>query len=206
MNDVVITGASGTVGGALTPRLGNDFVVVPVDRPEVDILEDSRRLRHRMRGSDAVVHLAFDPGGDRTPREHWQEPTRNAVNTALLEVVLEATLTEGVRLFLHASSIHVEDSMAWAQRVGAPLWRARAGMFATEPASGYGASKREQETRLQAVADRLAHGAVCLRLGGVTPDDTPLSNAYGWTPRRRQLASRLDSGVVSSDENGRSRR
>ena len=176
MITVAVTGAAGTVGRALAPRLGSDVAVVPIDRPEVDILESPGRLRQALRGCDVVVHLAFDPGGDGTASEHWQAPTRNAVNTALFDTVLDAALVADVGLFLHASSIHVEDTMAWAQRAGAPLLTARPGVFATRPASGYGQSKREQEARLRAVAHRFARGAVSLRLGGVTSDDAPLAH------------------------------
>jgi nucleoside-diphosphate-sugar epimerase len=175
MISVAVTGAAGTVGRALTPRLGGHTAVVPVDRPDVDILADPERLRLSLRGCDAVVHLAFDPGGVGTPREHWREPARNPVNTALFDAVLDAALAEDVGLFLHASSIHVEDTMAWSRR-SAPALTAEPGRFRTATPSGYGQSKREQETRLQAVAQRFARGAVSVRLGGVTPDDAPLAH------------------------------
>lgn len=177
MIKVAVTGAAGTVGRALTPRLRVGAAIVPIDRPQVDILADPDRLRRLVRACDVVVHLAFDPGGDGAPREHWQAPTRNPANAALFETVLEAALDAGVELFVHASSIHVEDTMAWARRAGAPLLTARPGAFATETPSGYGRSKREQEARLRSVADRFARGAVSIRLGGVTPDDAPLARA-----------------------------
>jgi nucleoside-diphosphate-sugar epimerase len=175
MISVAVTGAAGTVGRALTPRLGVHAAVVPIDRPDVDILDDPGRLRLLLRGCDAVVHLAFDPGGGSTPREHWQEPTRNPVNTALFDAVLDAALAADVGLFLHASSVHVEDTMTWSRRPG-PALTAAPGLFRTETPSGYGQSKREQEARLQAAAHRFGRGAVSLRLGGVTPDDTPLAH------------------------------
>jgi nucleoside-diphosphate-sugar epimerase len=175
MISVAVTGAAGTVGRALTSRLGVHAAVVPVDRPDVDILDDPERLRLLLRGCDAVAHLAFDPGGDGTPREQWREPTRNPVNTALFDAVLDAALAEDVGLFLHASSIHVEDTMARSSRPG-PALTAEPGLFRTATPSGYGQSKREQEARLQAAAHRFARGAVSVRLGGVTPDDAPLAH------------------------------
>ncbi|MFS0898014.1 NAD-dependent epimerase/dehydratase family protein [Mycolicibacterium litorale] len=177
MVTVAVTGAAGTVGRALTPRLRRDHTVVAIDRPDADIRTDPGRIRSLLRGCDVVVHLAFDPGGGGTPGEHWRLPTRNPVNTALFETVLDAALDARVGLFLHASSVHVEDTMSWARRTGASLLTARPGVFATETPSGYGRSKRDQEARLQAVADRFARGAVSLRLGGVTPDGAPLAEA-----------------------------
>ncbi|KUI26394.1 hypothetical protein AU195_21615 [Mycobacterium sp. IS-1496] len=176
MITVAVTGAAGTVGRALTPRFGVGVAVRPIDRPEVDIVADPDRLRQILRGADVVVHLAFDPGGGAVPREHWREPTRNPVNTALFETVLQAALDGGVGLFLHASSIHVEDTMAWSRRAG-PALTAEPGVFRTRTPSGYGQSKREQEARLRAVAPGFRHGAVSLRLGGVTSDDAPLAHA-----------------------------
>ncbi|MGE2717198.1 NAD-dependent epimerase/dehydratase family protein [Mycolicibacterium litorale] len=177
MVTIAVTGAAGTVGRALTPRLSRHHTVVAIDRSGADITADPGRVRSLLRGADVVVHLAFDPGGNGTPPEHWQQPTRNPVNTALFETVLDAALAAGTGLFLHASSVHVEDTAAWAQQAGAPLLTARPGVFATETPSGYGRAKREQEARLRDVADRFARGAVSLRLGGVTAEDAPLARA-----------------------------
>ncbi|BBY18848.1 NAD-dependent epimerase/dehydratase family protein [Mycolicibacterium litorale] len=179
MVTVAVTGAGGTIGRALTPRLRTHHTVVGIDRPEFDILARPEGLPAILRDCEVVVHLAFDPGGDGAPTEHWRRPTRNPANTALFDAVLGAALTAGVGLFLHASSIHVEDTMAWAQRGDAPLLTARPGVFATETPSGYGRSKRAQEARLQAVGHRFGRGAVSMRFGGVTPDDAPLSTGDG---------------------------
>jgi nucleoside-diphosphate-sugar epimerase len=173
MDTVVITGAAGTVGSALAPRLADRFEVVSLDRDDLDLTVDAPRVADRFRGADVVIHLAFDPGGDR--REDWRSPHRVPVNRMLFDTVLAAALQAGVAQFLHASSIHVEDTMAYSARPG-PLLVARPGQFRTVPASGYGAAKREQEAALRAVADRFPRGAVSLRLGGVTRNDRPLAH------------------------------
>ncbi|MBO0679889.1 NAD(P)-dependent oxidoreductase [Mycolicibacterium sp. S2-37] len=173
MKSVVITGGSGVVGRALLGQLRDDYTLIPIDRPELDILADRAQLADALRGADVVIHLAFDPGGHAGPAEHWRSERGNPVNEELFDTVLEVALAEGVALFLHASSIHVEDTMAWLRREGTPLV-ARPNAFRTDTPSGYGRSKRAQEAQLAAAADRFARGAVSLRLGGVTPDGAPL--------------------------------
>jgi hypothetical protein len=63
-------------------------------------------------------------------------------------VVLRA-LRSGIELFLHASSVHVENTLGYS-RQPAPLLTAKPAVFQTDTARG------------------------SLRLGGVTPDDVPL--------------------------------
>jgi nucleoside-diphosphate-sugar epimerase len=168
---VAVTGSAGTVGRALCPRL-RDFHVVGIDKPGVDILTEPERLARAFAGADTVVHLAFDPGGG-AAREHWRTTYRNPVNDALFGQVLRVALSTGVELFLHASSIHVEDTLAYSRRPPSML-TAKPGGFQTIPTSGYGQGKRDEEAALQQVADRFPRGAVSLRLGAVTPDDRPL--------------------------------
>ncbi|TFV55051.1 NAD(P)-dependent oxidoreductase [Mycobacterium sp. PS03-16] len=173
MITVAVTGAAGTVGRAVTTQLRDRFAVVGIDRPAVDILTDRDALAHALHGSDVVVHLAYDPGGPGPAREDWRAPARNPVNAALFDAVLDTARRVGTGLFLHASSVHVEDTLAWA-RAPRPLLRALPEQFETVPASGYGRAKRDEEARLRAAARQFRCGAVSLRLGGVTADDRPL--------------------------------
>lgn len=173
MNIVAVTGAAGTVGRAVTTQLSDGFSVVGIDRPDIDILTDREGLARAMQGSDVVVHLAYDPGEPGAAREDWRSVARNPVNAALFDAVLDTARRVGAGLFLHASSVHVEDTLAWSRAPRPPL-RALPGTFETVPASGYGRAKRDEEARLRAAARHFPRGAVSLRLGGVTADDQPL--------------------------------
>ncbi|MCG5432943.1 hypothetical protein LV457_11690 [Mycobacterium sp. MYCO198283] len=159
MTRLAVTGADGTVGRALRAALPAEVTVVPVRLPDYE---------GEMVGADAVLHLAFATGPPSEP-EHFTSPHRNPVNTVLFVQALRGALTAGVPMFLHASSIHVEDTLHY----GGPPLRALPKQFATAAASGYGRSKRQQEEALQASADRFPHGAVSLRLGAVTADNRP---------------------------------
>jgi hypothetical protein len=80
----------------------------------------------------------------------------------MFDAVVLRALRSGIELFLHASSVHVEDTLGYS-RQPAPLLTAKPAVFQTDTARGFAG-----------VADDFPRGAVSLRLGGVTPDDLPL--------------------------------
>jgi dTDP-4-dehydrorhamnose reductase len=172
---VAITGANGTVGKALSKHLDDKYDIVPIDRPEIDILHDQKKLNDALDGVDTVIHLAGVFGSADQGKESWRSPHKDPLNEELFNTVLEASKNAGVDKFIHASSIHVEDTMGHMD-TGDGLLRAEAGEFSTEPASGYGYAKREQEQHLQMQADKFDRGAVSLRLGGVRPNNLPMQD------------------------------
>lgn len=175
MVKIAITGSKGTVGKALVSRLATRYEIVQIDLPEVDIL-DTKKLREALRGVDVVIHLAGVFGPAAEGKENWRSPHQDPINQRLFESILQAAKDVGVKLFIHASSIHVEDSLTHMRRSSDELLVARPGVFMTEPVSGYGRSKREQEAMLETEAHNFERGAVSIRLGGVTPTGLPLSS------------------------------
>jgi UDP-glucose 4-epimerase len=115
---VLVTGASGYLGRALTTRLARDGMAVrgAVRRPEaqlpagvqpvmVDLQEDTPSLASALAGCEAVVHCAAHLGDG--ARERFRR-----VNVDGTRALLDAAARAGVRRFVHVSSIAV---YGWAQ-------------------------------------------------------------------------------------------
>ena len=75
--------------------------------------------------------------------------------------------------FIHASSIHVENTQSFVER-GNDTLIAKPREFVTNVTSGYGRRKRAEEVAVERLAPMFKNGAVSLRLGGVTPSNVPL--------------------------------
>lgn len=116
--DVLVTGAHGTVGTAITDHLGDDerydFTLLDVedrtgDGPGEAVVADVRDyddIRPHFDGQDAVVHLALVPGtGGPDSREvGWSEPL--ADNLEGINNVYEAAVDADLDSIVFASSNH----------------------------------------------------------------------------------------------------
>lgn len=154
---VLITGASGYIGRALTQRLLDDghTVLAMVRRPDpnlpapaeqwpvADICALPADSAHRLRSVECVIHCAA--------RVHVMRETQAMPIHAFRQVNVDATLAlariaaaAGVRRFVFLSTIGVNgsDSSAGAFRHDDP----------PRPASPYAVSKREAEQALDALA------------------------------------------------------
>ncbi|MBX0295039.1 NAD-dependent epimerase/dehydratase family protein [Haloarcula nitratireducens] len=110
--DVLLTGANGTVGTAITDHLGEqyDFArldVEPGDR--TDLIADVRKyddVRPHFDGRDAVVHLALTPGtgGPEDRSLAWSQPQSD--NLEGIHNVYEAAVDAGLDSIVFASSNH----------------------------------------------------------------------------------------------------
>lgn len=114
--DVLITGAGGRVGTAITDHLADDYVftlldVEPVDGPGETVVADVREyddIQPHVEAHDAVVHLAlmrsseaFGPGGRGIG---WSANLSD--NLLGINTVFEAAVDAGVDSLLFASSNH----------------------------------------------------------------------------------------------------
>lgn len=118
---VLLTGAHGTVGTALTQHLGEDYEFTLFDRREVDgqtpwdgegphphagretvvgDVSDADAVHAAVEGHDAVVHLAGYPATDGT----WSEVLEN--NVVGTRNVLDAAVEQEVERVVFASSNH----------------------------------------------------------------------------------------------------
>jgi len=114
--DVLVTGAGGTIGTAITDHLGDDdcyeftlLDVEPVDGPGESVVADVREyddLRPHFDGQDAVVHLALTPGtgGASNPDIGWTDPL--ADNLEGITNVFDAAVDADLDSVVFASSNH----------------------------------------------------------------------------------------------------
>lgn len=177
---IAVTGSSGVVGRVLVPRLadmGHEIVPIDIapdgDYPGIDILSDKRRLlRALFHTKDTVLHLAgvWDV-------EHFKSSERDPRNMLMFQTVMHLAASVGVRQFVHASSVHVEDSLRLFESPPPVLIRPEAGLYITSCPSGYGYGKRMQERALQSFARHFVLGAVSVRFGCMRADNQQPSDA-----------------------------
>lgn len=171
MRNIAITGANGVVGKVLCERLSGTYDLTPIDLPVIDVT-DRDQLAQAFEPADVLIHLAgvFD-------KEHCRSTTLDARNKLIFDSTLQTALGSGIRQFIHASSIHIEDSLGFMKdRSDNDFLTTCPGKFQTSTPSGYGKRKRMEESALEYVSRSFVDGVVSLRLGAVQPDNTPKTN------------------------------
>ena len=182
-----MTGASGTVGGAVLRELSSRYDFVPIarsDPPEgwrAADLADLEGLTRAFAGCRAVVHLAAATDV-MTP---WEEVlSSNIVGTYN---VFEAARRAQVDRVVFASSNHVVGMFEVASapslyRLDDP--RMIDHREEIQPDSLYGTSKAFGEALGRYYAEHHDMSVVCLRIGSVLPDDDPhgpsVAEGSGW--------------------------
>lgn len=165
---LVITGGAGLVGRVLTEGLAGTYDIVTLDlvRPARGrwVRADITRLDEveaALADADAVVHLAGNP----SPAASWESALQ--VDVAGTYTLFEAARRQRLRRVVVASSHHV---MALYYLEGtAPIpegWPPR-------PDSFHGWSKAAVELLGRLYAEQHGVTAVCLRLGYISPDNSP---------------------------------
>lgn len=114
--NVLITGAGGIIGTAITDHLGDDeryeftlLDIESVDGPGESVIADVRdyeELRPHFDGQDAVIHLALTPGtgGAGSRKLGWSQPL--ADNLKGIDNVYEAAVDGDLDTIVFASSNH----------------------------------------------------------------------------------------------------
>lgn len=168
MKRVAVTGASGTIGRAITAGLASDYELRPMSRSiDGTDLSDPEGLTEKFVGCDAVIHLAWRyappaPGisGGGSGGRNYYDNIRMNLN------VLDAAQAAGVTRLINASSVHADHFYDWE---GPGLLAPKRSPRANGP---YGAAKvvvEEYAGDLAGSNFRVAN----LRYGGVTADDQP---------------------------------
>jgi nucleoside-diphosphate-sugar epimerase len=151
--NILITGSSGVIGTVLRENLKHD--ITHFDLPDFDA-RDYDLLLERVRGHDAIVHLAWD-----TKTDNWRSEPLKTFN------IYKAALEAGVQRVVMASSVHADKFIG---RTDGSLLKP---YDLPTPDSPYGAGKVMMEALGRYYADAKGLGVVCVRFGGVNPRDIP---------------------------------
>ncbi len=172
--DVLVTGASGGLGGHVLRRLAADRKVRAFSRrppahlpPGVDVvlgdLGDAEAVDRAVRGVSAVIHAGAAMAGGR--EEHDRATILGTRN------VVDACRRHGVGKLVHISSMSVSD---WAGSAGGVLSESSADEPRPAERGDYTRAKLEAEKIVRGAASEHAIPAVILRPGQIFGDDMPL--------------------------------
>lgn len=179
---VLLTGASGILGGVLRPALADRFDVVASDRRPAPGIRGADLTRRRaaarlFRGVDAVVDLAATSGTSIS----WKSARRNMLIT---QNVLELACSHGVGRYVFASSNHVTGMYELDSPYSEILAGRYAGLTAGDydlissaspprPDSPYAVGKLLGEAAGRYYAESSSMSVICLRIGTVLREDRP---------------------------------
>lgn len=161
---ILLTGASGFVGGALAKRLveqGDGVRTLGRTRPGIATeffegsIDDQQVSSKALKGVDCVVHLA---GRAHQLRDTSIDPLESfrAANCRLSEELAAQAIEAGVRRFVYISSIGVNGAFT---QDGRPFTETSQ----PEPHSPYALSKYEAEVALRRLAERSGMELVIIR-------------------------------------------
>src|SRR5712664_5006551 len=194
MKKILITGASGDVGGHLRRELAGRYALRLSDiRPVRDfapgeefIRGDCASLRDMLRvtkGAAAVVHL-----GGFSVEGPWEVILRaNIVGTYN---VFEAARRNGVRRLVFATSNHAVGFYRRDETIDHRVY--------PKPDSRYGVSKAFGEALGSLYADKYAMEVVCMRIGNVNPRPVDKRRLSIWISPR-DLAQLVTIGIEHPD-------
>ncbi|HZI96727.1 MAG TPA: NAD(P)-dependent oxidoreductase [Actinomycetales bacterium] len=152
---VVVTGAAGSIGRAITPVLAGRWDLRPTDVPggDPDALDvtDGEACRAAFAGADAVVHLAAVPD----PEAGWEQLL--PANVVGGYQVAQAAADCGVRRLVLASSLQAVSAYPEGRQVRTT--------DPPRPANLYGATKAWAEALGAWVASTSSTSVVALRIG-----------------------------------------
>jgi len=156
---VLVTGIGGVIGQILSQGLKPPLL--HWDQPLLDV-RAYHDVLNEMQGHRAVVHLAWDMGaGDASGG------ARHADNMLMTLNVYRAAVGAGVSRVVMASSVHADR---FTDRALDGLLRP---YDLPRPDGAYGAAKCFMEALGRYYADTHGLEVVCIRFGGVNPDDVP---------------------------------
>jgi UDP-glucose 4-epimerase len=205
---ILITGAGGTLGRALIPRLaeaGHELVlfdVRPIDSPHEMVVGDIRRfddIRHAVNGAEAIVHTAAIHGihlRDHTPQQFYELNLTGTFNA------WEAAAEAGVRAFVFSSTMGVygETGKPAADDAVVELHEE----LPMRPGDIYGYTKLAGEEMSQLYVRRHGIPSIALRYGMFVPEPffhSGIRLLYGGVDSRdvaRAVIAALDALIAGS--------
>ena len=185
MNNVLVTGASGLIGGILNQKLtehnlfGADIKECDYKNFEMSNILDSKKLETIMSKNkiDTVVHLA----GNASVSANWESLSLN--NFTGTENVFNACKETGVKKIIFASSNHAvglfENDTPYKEIISGKYkdtsknYKLISPHCEVRPDSLYGVSKAFGENLGRFYYENYNIKVACLRIGSVLPDNNP---------------------------------
>lgn len=174
---ILITGASGTIGGVLMKCLSKAHDVVGIDKITskdvitLDIVNEQEKLRDLLKGVNAVIHLAWDIREAGTALD-----VSVPENKVMGEIMYALSLEQKAKKFILASSVHVSFGFINYRHPGIvedhKILHEKKITTKDEdfPLGIYGASKVYLEALGKAYSEKGLQ-VVAVRFGNVTDDD-----------------------------------
>jgi nucleoside-diphosphate-sugar epimerase len=183
---VLVTGASGLIGGLTIAQLGDKYEFSGLSRREVAGIPHTRAditdleaVRRACQGVDMVLHLAAETQDD----DDWDKVMASTIGGALN--VYRAAQEAGVWRVVFMSTGSTMCGYEWFE--GSPYGKLAANeidrlppdarmlthLDPPRPDSFYGVGKLFGENTGRLFSDRYGMSVLCIRLGAVLPDDRP---------------------------------
>ncbi len=210
---VLITGASGLIGGVLRAGLAGDYDVRGVDRrpiPGFDVVvadtTDLYAMQPAFEGVDVVVDLSSHPAMD-TP---WDKVHEN--NLTSTYNALEASRRAGVSRLIFASSNHAtgmyENDRPYADIVAGRYENIEPDAIPyittdlpVRPDGPYGIGKVFGESAGRYFSDRFGLSVMCLRIGSLVPSSRPENvRAFATLLTHRDLVQLVSKCIDAPDD------
>ncbi len=185
---VLVTGASGLIGGLVIKHLGHKYELSGLSRRPVEGIPhlvadvaDAEAIAPAFAGMDAVLHLAADTS--EAVMTEWEGTMRTTVQGTLN--VFQAAHAAHVPRVVFMSSGSTMCGWEWYE--GSPYGMLARGEYdrlpegwemldyrdPPRPDSPYAVGKLFGENCGRYFSDRLGMSVLCIRLGAVLPDDKP---------------------------------
>jgi nucleoside-diphosphate-sugar epimerase len=211
---LVITGASGLIGGILRAGLGDGYAIRGIDREGGDGVDaavdmtDAAAVRDAFAGAELIVDLAANPD----QHGSWDSIRDNNIPATLN--ALEAAHEAGVRRVVFASSNHVtgmyEHDEPYASVVAGRYDGLEPGGFERitvshpiRPDGPYGIGKALGEAAGRFYSDAHGLSVICLRIGTVSRQDRPRNvRELATLLTHRDLVHLVDRSLAAPESSG----
>lgn len=210
---VLITGASGLIGGVLRDELAGRYELSGVDRKrsrgvELRVADMTKlsRVQPAFESQDVVVDLAANP----SVSSSWSEIYEN--NLPATANAYEAARRAGVKRVIYASSNHATGMYERDQPYAAIVAGEYEGLDPKEtpyitsrdpvrPDGPYGVSKVLGEALGRYYAEMFGLSVICLRIGSVNSENRPRSvREFSTFLSHRDLAQLVDCCIRAPEE------
>ena len=213
MTKVLITGASGLIGGVLRGGLSDRYELSGVDRRGIDGFDllvadstDLESIRPAFEGKDVVVDLASNPDNTISWESAYENNIRCTYNA------LQAARDAGVKRVVFASSNHVtgmyENDPPYADIVAGRYEGITPGdipqittAMPIRPDGPYGIVKALGEAAGRYFSDEFGLSVICLRIGTLNRESSPLSpRQFATLLTHNDLVQLVDRSIRAPDD------